>query len=130
MRTGSSRESKPPSDQWHLPDVLSVQAAKVRYPQPRLYYVGTRPVLAQEAVEILVRTDGPFPARTLSPAVFVGDIPILTYETVESNVYRFMAYDSTGLKEGAAISLGWPQFPERRITTRFVYRLGGPGLVS
>ena len=129
MRADSSRESKP-ADSWHLPEVLSVKASKVRFPQPRLYYVGTRPVLAEEAVEILVRTDGPFPVRTLSPAIFIGDVPILDYETMDRNVYRFLAYDPSGLREGTAISLGWPQFPRRKIKTRFVYRLGSAELLS
>jgi hypothetical protein len=129
MRTDSSRESKP-ADLWHLPDVLSVKASKVRFPQPRLYYVGTRPVLAEEAVEILVRTDRPFPVRALSPAIFVGDVPILDFETMDRNAYRFLSYDSSSLREGAAISLGWPQFPQRKVKTRFVYHLGGPELIS
>ena len=119
-----------PRDLWHLPEILSIEASKVKYPQPRLYYTGPRPVLAREAVEILVRTAGPFPVRAWSPAIFVGEVAIVEYETVRSNLYRFLAYDITSLREGAPISLGWPQLPKQKVKTRFVYRLGGSRLVS
>ena len=123
-------ESPRRPDLWHLPEVLGVEAARVRYPEPRLYYVGSRPALAREAVEITVRTAGPLPTRAWSPALFVGEIAVRAYETVAANVYRFFAYDLATLQEGAFISLGWPQFPERKVITQFVFRLGGRELVS
>ncbi len=102
----------------------------MRYPEPRLYYVATRPVLAREAVEILVRTDGPLPVRAWSPAIFVGEVPVVAYEIGQPNSYRFFAYDMAALREGAPISLGWPQFPARKVKTQFVFRLGGTELVA
>jgi hypothetical protein len=102
----------------------------VRFSKPKLHYVGPRPALAAEAVEILVQTDGPFLVRALSPAIFVGEVAVVEYEIVRPNFYRFLAYDTAALQEGAPISLGWPQLPARKIKTRFVFRLRGTELVS
>lgn len=130
MAEPTSRGEFTRTDLWRLPDVLSVEASKVRFAKPRLHYTGTRPALSHEAIQILVRTNGPFPVRAWSPAIFVGEIAILEYETVQPNVYRFFAYDMAALREGAAISLGWPQFPERKVRTQFVFQLRGTELVS
>ena len=128
-RATSGGKSELP-DLWHLPEVLSIEASKVNYPQSRLYYVETRPVLATEAVEIIVRTAKPFPVRAWSPAIFVGEVPVVEYETAGPKAYRFFAYDLKSLREGSSISLGWPQFPERRVQTPFVFRLEAPDLIA
>lgn len=115
---------------WGLPEVLGVEAARVRYPQPRLHYVGPQPVEVREAVELLVRTADEFPIlRTLSPALFVGETAVPEYNRVGKNLYRFFAFDLRRLKEGAPISIGWPQSPQRKVRTKFRYHLRGEARV-
>src|SRR6266852_3575546 len=48
-------------DIWRLPEVVSVEAAPVRYPQPRAFYAGGRRRDVLEVVELLVRTAGMLP---------------------------------------------------------------------
>jgi hypothetical protein len=109
--------------QWHLPEVLDVQARHVRYAEPKLRFVGTRMVEWREAVEFVVSTAFEFPARALSPALFVGDTAIPDYEVVGKNKYLFFAFDFRGLREGAPISIGWPQFPTSKAKTRFHFKV-------
>jgi hypothetical protein len=111
------------NDPWALPDIVGVDAARVRYPQPRSYYDGVQLKQAGEAVELLVRTSSQFPARALSPVLYVGETAIARYEPVSLNQYRFVAYNMQDLKEGSPISLGWPLLPQRRVQTPFRYTL-------
>jgi hypothetical protein len=121
--------SRPGQDSWHLPQVHDVQVKHVRYSQPKYRARGLELVPFREAVEILVTTAGPFPVRAYSPALFVGEAPVIEYEVAGENRYRFLVFDFRGLAEGAPISLGWPQVPEKKVRTKFRYELGGP-LVS
>ena len=123
----SSRANTSERNLWHLPEVSSVEVLRVRYDKPRVYYLGKERQEAREAVEIMVRTVGEFPVRALSPALFIGDIPIIEYAIAGPNLYRFYAFNFQDLPDGAPISLGWPQFPERRVKTRFRYQVrNGP----
>jgi hypothetical protein len=126
MSTERKSPNAPGRALWGLPDVLGVEAARVRFPQPRLHYVGPQPVEIREAVELLVRTVDEFPIlRALSPALFVGETAIPEYERAGKNLYRFFAFDFQRLQEGAPISIGWPQFPQRKLRTTFRYHLRG-----
>jgi hypothetical protein len=107
---------------WELPRVLEVRAEQVRYPEPRVYYVGQERREAREAVELLVRTAMELPARALSPALYVGETPVVEYETAGDRLYRFFAYEPEQLQPGAPISLGWPRRPRRRMATGFSYQ--------
>lgn len=120
-------ESKEPkiahTDLWSIPEVLGVEAALARYPEPRVHYVGTTRIESREAVEILVQTAGEFPVRALSPALFVGDLAIVEYEIAGESLYRFFAFEIEKLEEGAPIAIGWPQFPERKRETQFRFEI-------
>ncbi len=120
-----NREPEPPEvDLWSLPEVLSVEAVRVRYEEPRIRAVGPQLVEMKEAVEILVRTAGEIPVRALAPVLFVGNIPITESETVRENLYRFLAFDADRLKRGALISIGWTG-TDRKIKTKFRYEVSG-----
>jgi len=114
---------------WRLPQLLAVQVRHVRYPQPKLRFRGLDLVPFPEAVEILLTTSGPFPIQAYSPAIFIGDVPIIEYEAAGPNRYKFLAFDFRNLVEGAVISLGWPQIPEQKILSAFRYQVSG-GLVA
>jgi hypothetical protein len=108
----------------NLPRILSVEAALVRYPQPRVYYEGTQKRETGEAVELTVRTNRGFPVQAITPVIFVGDVVISEYEPVEENVYKFYAFNHQVLEQGASISVGWSFAPDRRVDTGIRYRLG------
>jgi hypothetical protein len=111
--------------QWSLPEVVGVQAARVRYSEPKIRFVGRKMTEWREAVELLVRTAGEFPVRAISPALFIGDQMISDYEPAGINQYRFFAFDLEKLKEGAPIYIGWPQFPATKRNTRFSFKITG-----
>ena len=69
-----------------------------------------------------VVTDEPFTARALGPAVFVADQPVLTWDQLEPNHYRFYVFEAETLEGGAEISVGWlDSEPERRHRTDLRY---------
>jgi hypothetical protein len=108
-----------------LPDIVSVEAARVHYEQPRAYYVGRDRRQTREAAEIVVRTSEELPIADVTPALFVGEVPLAEYTRVGPNKYKFYAFEFQKLEEGAAIALGWPELPSPRVKTKFQYRIGG-----
>jgi hypothetical protein len=68
------------------------------------------------------------PIASISPALFVGEVPLVEYEGAGPNTYRFFAFESSKLRQGDPISLGWPYAAERRVRTNFRYqpRVGIP----
>jgi hypothetical protein len=111
-----------------LPDILSVRAARVRYQQPIVYYAGRDRRETREAVEIVVQTSAELPIADVSPALFVGDVPLPEYNGMGPNQYKFYAFEFQKLEEGAPIALGWPELPRQKVMTNFRYQLG-PGKV-
>jgi hypothetical protein len=69
------------------------------------------------------------PIASISPALFVGEVPLVEYEEAGPNVYRFFAFEFAKLRQVDPISLGWPYSPERKVKTNFRYqpRGGIPG---
>jgi hypothetical protein len=96
---------------WALPRVLEVEFRPVRYPEPRPYYVGSERRQTSEALEILVRTALPLPIRALSPAIYVGDVPVEDYEVAGPNLYRYLVFNPGALLAGSPVSFGWPGQP-------------------
>jgi hypothetical protein len=113
-----------------LPGVISIMTRAVRYVVPRIFYVGAERREVRDAVEITVHTEGPLPVRALSPALWVGDVPVHEMEAVARYQYRFYALEPGKLSEGAPLALGWAHHPPAaRVTTRHRLRLG-PGSVT
>ena len=112
----------PRADLWHLPEIANIQIVHAQYPVPEVRYEGGQRIEYWEAVELLVQTVTPFPVRALSPALFVDDTVVESYETLGENLYRFFAFDFQNLLAGGTISLGWPQAPEQKVDTGFTYQ--------
>jgi len=111
-----------PRPEWDLPEILEIQIRRISFnaTKPRNF----KSVLAEykEAVEFMVRTNGPIPARALGAALFVGDAQVIESQQKENNLYRFLAFDLDRLKPGAPISWGWINTPkEQRQRTKFRY---------
>jgi hypothetical protein len=111
---------------WKLPQLLSVEAKRAVYREPRIYWVGTEDKRAHGAVEFLVRTSSGLPIRALSPVLFVGDVAVGECRQEGENLYRYFAYDVERLQPGAPIFLAWPSLPRPRTATRFRYQPPSP----
>jgi hypothetical protein len=80
--------------------------------------VGGETVEASHPV-VEVHTDGDFPARALSPILFVGDVPLRECHRVREGVYRFIAPAGVELKKNARIALEWSPNPAQVTPTGF-----------
>src|SRR5262245_29905845 len=81
-----------------MPAVREVRVAKVTPTERRaLNALATaRTGVEEEAVGtghpvVEIHTDGDFPARALSPVLFVGGVPLRECHRVREGVYRFIA---------------------------------------
>lgn len=128
MNSEITRADIPMRNRGLLPEIVGVEAVRMRYDRPRVYYADRKRREAREAVEIMVRTSDEFPIADVSPALFVGEVPLVEYEGVGPNLYRFFAFQFEKLREGEPISLGWPDSPEHKVRTNFHYqvRSGAP----
>ena len=111
-----------PRPEWDLPEILDIQIKRILFKpnQPRNF----KSALAEykEAVEFMVSTSGPIPARALGAALFVGDVGVIESQQVDNNLYRFLAFEIERLKPGAPIFWGWINTPkEQQQRTRFSY---------
>jgi|SRR6266480_5378462 len=109
-------------DLWKIPNILSVEVEHVHYSIPVQFFIKSRAVEIQEAIEFLVKTSEDFPIRALSPALFVGDFPVTEFSRVDKNIYRFVvpAPELEKLKPGASISMGWAGVKlAKKMTTNF-----------
>ena|SRR2546428_13962251 len=125
MSFESARPGIPTRNPGFLPMIIDVKAVRVRYERPRVYYLHRQRREAREAVEIMVRTADRLPISSISPALFVGEVPLVEYEGAGPNVYRFFAFEFAKLRQGDPISLGWPYSPERKVRTNFRYQPRG-----
>jgi len=123
-----SRSQPPRESESRLPEVVRVEAVRVRFPEPRTYFFGRESREVRQAVELLVETSDDLPVMDLPPILYVGETPVPEYEPVGPRRYRFTAYEPQRLQEGAVISLGWPFAPSTKVATRFRYQPGGPPL--
>jgi hypothetical protein len=108
--------------------ITGVRAVRVRYERPRVYYLRRQRRQTREAVEIVVRTADRLPIASISPALFVGEVPLVEYEGVGRNLYRFFAFEFAKLRPGDPIALGWPYSP-KKVRTNFRYQPGSGILV-
>jgi hypothetical protein len=120
--TGGNQGNTAGADLWRLPEIAGIEIVHAQYPAPIVRYEGGQRLEYWEAVELLVQTITPFPVRALSPALFVDDTGIGSFETLGENLYRFFAFDFQSFQGGETIFLGWPQAPEQKVDTGFTYQ--------
>jgi hypothetical protein len=117
--------SQAPRPEWQLPDILDIQMRRIRYQPRRPRNFESALSGYKEAVEFMVQTSGPIPARALGPALFVGDVRVVESEPAGEDRYRFLAFDLERLERGAPIGWGWLDAPEsERKRTKFRYQEG------
>jgi hypothetical protein len=111
-----------PRPEWNLPDVLDIRVRRVPYAPPRRRHFKSALPDVKEAVEFLVQTSGPIPARAQGPALFIGDEQVVQSSPAGYNRYRFLALRPERLKEGERIAWGWVDDPPKeRKRTRYRY---------
>lgn len=109
---------------WELPEIRELTIRRGPFKAHELDNFTSRLARYGEAVEFLVQTSGPIPARGSGPALFVGDTPVVEGGLVEDNLYRFLAFEVAELTPGAPISFGWTDdLPEDRHETRFRFTM-------
>ena len=94
-----------------LPRPVSVTARLVSFEPPRHRHFDSALPRLERTVELLVETDGPIPARGLSPVLYVGEVPVTEVVADDETHYRFVAMEPERLREGAPITLGWSGMP-------------------
>lgn len=111
--------------EWNLPEILEIRIKRIPFKPHRLQNFKSALSEYKEAVEFLVRTSGPIPARGLGPAIFVGDVQVIESQQVSDNLYSFLAFDIKRLKPGEPIRWGWINTPkEQQQMTKFRYEIG------
>jgi hypothetical protein len=110
---------------WNLPKILDIRVQRIPFEPRKLRNFKSALTDFKEAVEFIVRTSGPIPARALGPALFIGDVPVIESEQMDENQYRFIAFDLARFKSGAPIYWGWMNTPkDQRKKTNFIYEEG------
>lgn len=64
--SGNREPGKKEEDLWRIPQILAVEVIRVRYGKPIEYFMKSKPVQIQEAMEFLVKTSEEFPRITQS----------------------------------------------------------------
>jgi hypothetical protein len=114
------------ADPWPLPRIVNVEIAHQAYDTPRFSYRGSERVEQRQAVEIVLTTSSPIPARALSPVLYVGDEPVEDWKTIGPNRYCFYAFDPGRLQDDAPLSIAWPDDESSRREAEQRYRLQRP----
>jgi hypothetical protein len=123
-QNSGERLPDPPRPDLSLPGVLDVQIRPAAFRPRALRNFESSLPSSEDAVEFIVRTDGPIPIRALGPALYVGETPVTEVTQIEPNTYRFVAPSRRNLARDAPIRLGWTgQPPAERGLTNFRYRL-------
>src|SRR5215813_2191221 len=113
-----------PRPKWELPAIVDIKTRRTVVPAPVHKHFRSALPDRRDAVEFLVRTSGPIPARALGPALFVGDVEVAESQEAGENLYRFFAFDLDRLKSRAPIAFGWMGATKsERIRTKFRYEL-------
>src|SRR5262245_40154095 len=125
MAIDSSRPLPPASrPRWDLPAIVDIKIRRTVVSAPKHKHFRSALPERRDAVEFLVRTSGPIPARALGPALFVGEVEVAESQEAGENLYRFFAYDLDRLKSRAPIAWGWMSATKGdRIRTKFTYKL-------
>jgi hypothetical protein len=125
MSTDSGkRVAAAPRPDFSLPKVIDIaMRPTVFHARPLRNFASSMPD-SQDAVEFIVKTDSPIPARALGPALYIADVPVTEMSEIGDRTYRFVALTGREMALDAEIFLGWTgQPPGTRVPTGFRYRL-------
>jgi hypothetical protein len=101
-----------PRPEWTLPGIVAIEMRRIDFQARRPRNFESALARYDEAIEFIVRTDGPIPARAMGPALFIAGEQVSESEQLSDDTYRFLAFDMDRLESGAPISWGWMGDPE------------------
>jgi hypothetical protein len=101
-----------PRPEWTLPGIGAIEMRRIAFQARRPRNFASALARYDEAIEFIVHTTGPIPARAMGPALFIAGKQISESEQLSDNTYRFLAFDMDRLESGASISWGWMGDPE------------------
>jgi hypothetical protein len=123
-RDAGNRLPDPPAVDFTLPRVVEIEIRATTFKAPRHRNFKSALKGSKDAVEFIVRTDGPIPIRAVGPALYVGQTPVTESSEIGPNTYRFVAMTRKGLKSTAPIVLSWTgEVPKPVKNPAFRYRL-------
>jgi hypothetical protein len=107
--TATPHPPPPEPDIRRLPKIVKVEAAHVRYPQPKSYVAGDAVAQAEQGIAVDIYTDEEFPIRAMAPVLFVGDHPLTESERIGKHHYRFhgLGPEAQQMKQGDPLRLAW-----------------------
>jgi|SRR5882672_1815082 len=124
MTNDTSNPRRGVAPNWTLPEVLEIRMRRIRFEAPKRRNFRSKLEAYSEAVEFIVETSEPIPARAQSPALFVGETSVTEGRALSATRYRFLAFELQRLKPGAHIAFGWADDDARaRKKTKFVFEL-------
>jgi hypothetical protein len=125
-RDAGSRLPDPPAVDFTLPKVLNIEIRRTVFKAPRHRNFKSALKNSNDAIEFIVTTDGPIPARAVGPALYVGETAVTESSEIAPNTYRFIAMTRKGLKRTAPVVLSWTgEVPKPVKNPAFRYRLRG-----
>lgn len=105
-----------------LPRIRMLRIRRIPFEPPKLEHFNSSLSRFKEAIEFIVETEGPIPARAYGPALFVGDVEVSQSERIDETTWRLLALEPERLRPGAPICWGWMKDPEAaRQCTQFRY---------
>jgi hypothetical protein len=108
-------------EQFRLPKILSLESEWVKFTAPKFKHLKSHLEKYKEALQITIVTDGPIPARALTPVFFIGDYKAGYYMPgKKANEYHFYLFEFKKLKGKIPVRWGWNNDPpEKREDTGF-----------
>lgn len=107
-----------------MPKMLDVQIRRTSFEPRPLRNFTSALASSNDAVEFIVKTNGPIPIRALGPALYVGEIAVTEVSELGPNVYSFIAPTGEDMKQNAKIFLSWTGQPTAgRERADFRYRI-------
>jgi hypothetical protein len=119
------KEKREEEDIWRMPMILGIEVIHVHYSHPIPYFIKSKQIEIIEGIEFLVKTSEDFPIRALSPALFVGDFPVMDVNRIGENLYRFFvpAPEIDRLETSAPMSIGWAGLSGGKVTTEYRFQV-------
>ena len=95
-------------DGTQLPKIISLTSEWVKFEPPKFKHLKSHLEKYKEALLITIITEGPIPARALTPVLFIGTFKAGYYiRGKKENEYLFYLFDLKGLTGKMPVRWGW-----------------------
>ena len=105
-----------------LPAIVDIKYSLEKYTPPLQRFIGVYKIaLYSSAVEFKIRTNFEIPIQATSPAIYIGNIPVVDFDQSEPLNYTFRLFDYENLPDEASIYWGWSYEPNNKFKTPFLF---------